>query len=213
MNVKVVIGRLVLLVMGLVACASHEIKALAPHPIDAYPVRGTAMEVTIAVEPLATKEKAEAAFSVDLTEQGYAPLLLAMESRSGDNVLLVKDAIELVDSRGNLHKPTSANAMVEKFEHNKTKIVPLILLGFLGLPSYMSADEADKKMRSDWTSKELPSQEVLLPNRKAHGVVYFELGPGLTTLPNATLRIPLQNLKTGENQSVTLRIGITPPKK
>ncbi len=210
-NVKGVIGMLVLLASGLVACASHEIKALAPQPIDAYPVRATAMEVTIAAEPLATKEKAEAAFSVDLTEQGYAPLLLVMESRSGDNVLLVKDDIELVDSRGNLHKPTPANAMVEKFEHNK--IVPLIFLGFFGLPSYMSADEADKKMRSDWTSKELPAVEVLLPNRKAHGVVYFELGPGLTTLPNATLRIPLQNLKTGEKQSVTLRIGITPPKK
>ncbi len=63
MNVKVVIGMPVLLAIGLVACASHEIKALTPQPIDAYPVRGTAMEVTIAAEPLATKEKAEAAFA------------------------------------------------------------------------------------------------------------------------------------------------------
>jgi len=59
----------------LFACASHEIKALAPQPIGAYQLRETTADVTIAAEPLATKEKAEATFTVDLTEQGYAPIL------------------------------------------------------------------------------------------------------------------------------------------
>jgi len=192
-----------LLTVGLVACASHETRPLTPQSTDAYLLKQTVAGVIIAVEPLATKEKAEAAFTVDLTEQGYAPILVVMENRSTDNILLLKDNIELVDSRGNVLKPISANVMAEKFEHNK---MAYALLGF-GIFSYMSAEEANKKMREDWNSKELPAEKVLIPNRKVHGVVYFQLGPGLATLPNATLRIPLQNARTGENYSVDLRIA------
>lgn len=192
-----------LLTVGLVGCASHEIRPLSPQPIDAYLLKQTVAGITVAAEPLATKEKAQAAFTLDLGEQGYAPILVVMENRSADNVLLLKDNIELVDSQGNVRKPVPANVMAEKFEHNK---MAYALLGF-GIFSYMSADEANKKMREDWNSKELPAEKVVIPNRKVHGVVYFQLGPGLATLPNATLRIPLQNVRTGENYSVDLRIA------
>jgi len=175
---------------------------LAPQPIDSYPLRQTLGGVTVAAEPLATKEKTEAAFTVDLTEQGYAPILVVVGNRSADNILLLKDNIELVDSRGNVLKPVPAYVMVEKFEHNK------IAYAFMGgLFSYMSAEEANKKMREDWSSKELPAEKVVMPNRKVHGVVYFHLGPGLATLPNATLNILLQNVRSGENHSVNLRIA------
>jgi len=203
MNARAIGTVLFLQGIGLTACASHEIKGLAPQPIEAYLLRETTADVTIAAEPLATKEKAEATFAVDLTEQGYAPVLLVMENRSGDNILLVKDDIELVDSRGNVRKSTSSEVMIEKFEHNK---MAYALLGF-GIFSYMSAEEANKKMRSDWSSKELSAEKILLPNRKSHGVVYFELGPGLPTLPNSSLRIPLQHLRTGERHTINLRIG------
>jgi len=192
----------ILLVTGLSACASHEIRPMTPQPTGAYQLRQTAGGVEIAVDPMTTKAKAEAAFTIDLTEQGYAPILLVMENRSSDNVLVLKDAIELVDSRGNLRRPVTAEVMVEKFEHNK---IAYALLGF-GIFSYMSAEEANKKMRADWSSKELPAEKALLPNRKLHGVVYFDLGPGLFTFPNSTLTIPLQNLKSGEKFPVSFRI-------
>ena len=56
---------------------------LAPQPIDSYPLRQTLGGVTVAAEPLATKEKTEAAFTVDLTEQGYAPILVVVGSAIG----------------------------------------------------------------------------------------------------------------------------------
>ena len=191
------------LAIGLVACASYEIRPLIPQPIESYPLREISRGVTVVAESLATKEKAEAAFSVDLTEQGYAPILLVMENRSGDKILLVKDQIELVDGRGNLHKPVSAHVMAEKFGYGKLVRALLGFGPFFSLP----AKEANKKMRSDWSRKELPAKKVLMPNQETHGVLYFELGPMLLTLPESALHIPLKNLRTGERHAVFLRIG------
>jgi hypothetical protein len=158
--------------------------------------------VTVAAEPFCTKEKSEKGFTADLTEQGYCPILLVIENSSTDNLLLVKDEIELMDTQGNIHKPVAAKIMVEKFEHNKMSYA---LLGF-GIFSYMSADEANKKMLNDWSEKELPAEKVLIPSRKTHGVLYFHLGGGLTTLPNSTMSVSLTNMRTGEKRSAKIRI-------
>lgn len=192
----------IMLITGLSACASYEIRPITPQPTSAYEIRQTASGVEIAVDPMTTKAKAEAAFTIDLTEQGYAPILLVMENRSSDNMLVLKDAIELVDSRGNLHRPVTTEVMVEKFEHNK---IGYALLGF-GIFPYTSAEEANKKMGADWSSKELPAEKALLPNRKVHGVVYFDLGPGLSAFPHSTLTIRLQNLRSGEKFPVTFQM-------
>lgn len=183
-----------LLAIGLVACVSHEIRPLNPQPIEAYGLRETSGDVTVAAESLATKEKAEAAFNIDLTKQGHAPILLVMENQSGDNILLLGDGIELVDGRGNLHKPISACVMAEKF----TK-------GF-GIFSSIFGEQTNKMMRSDWSSKELPAEKVLAPDQKDHGVVYFEMGAALPSLPRAALFVPFKNLRTGERHAVFPRI-------
>jgi hypothetical protein len=64
-------------------------------------------------------------------------------------------------------------------------------------------------MLQDWTSKELPAEKVLIPARKSHGVVYFELGPGLSTLSNSTLSVPLLNMRTSERKAGTLKIIVS----
>jgi len=189
----------------LLGCASHDIRQLAPEPINAYQIQATELGVVVAADPYNTKQKSEAAFTIDLTEQGFVPILLVFENRASENILLIKDDIELTDSRGNIHKPVAANIMVSKFEHNK---IAYALLGF-GIFSYMSAEEANKKMLQDWSSKELPAEKVLIPGRKAHGVVYFELGPGLATLPNSTLRVPLLNMRTNERKAATLQMTVS----
>ena len=186
-------------------CASHEIRQLTPEPINAYQIQTTDSGVVIAADPFHTKQKSESAFTLDLTEEGFVPILLVLENRASDNVLLIKDDIELTDSRGNVRKPVGANVMVSKFEHNK---IAYALLGF-GIFSYMSAEDANRRMLQDWSSKELPAEKVLIPFRKAHGVVYFDLGPGLATLPNSTLQLPLMNMRTNERKTVALRMIVS----
>jgi hypothetical protein len=188
--------------MGFIGCASHEIRALTAQPIEAYTLQTVEAGVSIAAKPFSSKEEVEKTFYLDLTEEGFVPILLVMENRTGENILLLKEEIDLVDSQGNVHTPIPAGVMAEKFEHNK---MAYALLGF-GIFSYMSAEEANKKMRTDWSGKELPAEKVLRPHRKIHGVVYFQLAPGLATLPNATLHIPLRNMKTGQSKRANLRI-------
>lgn len=190
------------LFLTFLGCASHDIKQLAPDPIHAYQIQATEGGVVVAADPFNTKEKAESAFTIDLTEQGFVPVLLVLENRTRDNVLLIKDDIELTDSRGNIRKPVAANVMVSKFEHNK---IAYALLGF-GIFSYMSAEDANRKMLQDWSSKELSAEKVLIPDRKTHGIVYFYLGPGLQTLSNSVLKVPLVNMRTSERKVVTLRM-------
>jgi hypothetical protein len=193
---------IIVLSLTLSACASHEIKQLARDPIAGYQIQATEGGVVVAADPFNTKEKAESAFTVDLTEQGFLPILLVVDNRATENVLLIKDDIELIDSRGNVSKPVSANVMISKFEHNK---IAYALLGF-GIFSYMSAEDANKKMLEDWIGKELPAEKVVLSNRTTHGVVYFYLGRGLQTLSNATLNVPLINMRTSERKTMTLRL-------
>ena len=192
-----------LVTIGLYGCPSHKMMALTPQRIEAYPVRGTVNDVTIAAETFHTKEKSEKAFTIDLTAEGYVPILLVIENQTEDNILLLRDDIELLDTRGNVVKPVPVNVMIEDFEHSK---MAYALFGF-GIWSYQAADEANKEMVRDWSNKGLPAEKILIPNRKAHGVVYFKLEKGLDTLPNSTLHIPVHNMRTGETYSVKLRVA------
>ena len=196
----------VTLSMTFVGCASHDIRQIAPDSIGAYQIQANESGVVVAADPFSTKEKAESAFTLDLAEQGFVPVLLVLENRTKDNVLLIKDDIELTDSRGNIRKPVSANIMVSKFEHNK---MAYALLGF-GIFSYMSAEDANKKMLEDWSSKELPAEKVLLPGRKTHGVAHFYLGrTGLEAFSNSTLNVPLLNMRTSERTGSILRMVVS----
>ncbi len=189
--------------MGLFGCASHKIKALTPESIEAYRVQETVGDVTIAADAFDTEKEVEETFTVNLNAGGYVPVLLVMDNHSEDNMLLVKDEIELLDSAGNMLKPVPANVMVEDFEHNK---MAYALLGF-GIFSYMSAEEANEDMKKDWSGKELPMEKVLIPHRKIYGVIYFKLGEGLAALSNSTLHVPVHNMRTGETHSAKLRLA------
>ena len=183
-------------------CASHEKRNLTPRATDSYLTKETVSGVTIAVEAYSTKKKVEEAFTIDLTEEGIVPILLIMDNKSNTNYVLLKDEIELVDTQGNVKKPVPADVMMEKFEHNK---MVYALLGF-GIFSYMSAEEANEKMLSDWSGKELPAEKVLMPNRKAYGALYFDLGKGLSTLPNSTLTLNLRNLQSNQIHKLDIKI-------
>ncbi len=125
-----------------------------------------------------------------------------MNNESADSQLVMKADIELIDSAGNVRKPVPANVVVEKFKHNKMAYE----LGF-GIFSYTSADDANKKMVGDLSNKELPAEKVLLQNRKTYGALYFDLGPGLKTLPNATLIVPIHNMKSGQTKQIKVRMA------
>jgi hypothetical protein len=200
---SVILTLRLLLFVAIAGCASHTAKDLNPDPVDAYRIRTTEAGLTIAADVFHPRWKVEAAFTVDLNEHGYLPILLIIENRTGDKFQLRTADIELRDGRGRVRRPIPVEAMAHKLEHN-----PILYgaLGF-GILSYKSAEEANKKMLDDWGGKELPPQSVLLPRRTTHGVVYFDLGQGFMIPPKSTLRLSFSNMWTGERRSVRLPLA------
>jgi len=87
--------------------------------------------------------------------------------------------------------------MYNAFENNK---IAYALLGF-GIFSYMSAEEANRKMESDYRDKELPEQVVILPGLRASGFAYFQLPKGSTTKGS---KLTLQAERLDNQQKVKL---------
>jgi hypothetical protein len=181
-------------------CAWHDTKEINPDPVDAYRIRTTEAGVAIAADVFHPKWKVEAAFTVDLNEHGYLPIMLVIENRTGNRFQLRTADIELTDGRGKVRRPVPAEAIAQKLEHN-AMLYGLIGFGFL---SYKSAEDANKKMLDDWGGKELPPQIVLLPRRATHGVVYFHLGRGFVLPPKSVLHLSFSNVWTGQKRSARL---------
>jgi hypothetical protein len=91
--------------------------------------------------------------------------------------------------------------MYNAFEKSK---MAYALLGF-GIFSYMSAEEANRKMESDWRDKELPEQLIILPGLRANGFVYFQLPKGATT-KGAKLAMEAEKLESRQKLKLELRL-------
>lgn len=81
-------------------------------------------------------------FYLDVTSRGYFPIFIAVRNDSkNDNILILRDSAVL-DCVGTHYRPVRNTVMYNDFERNK---MAYALLGF-GIFSYMSAEEANRKM-------------------------------------------------------------------
>jgi hypothetical protein len=132
--------------------------------------------IVVAADPIDNEIEAKENFYVDVTEANFFPVLIVVQNDTSDRIIFLKESVELIDPKGNYYRPVSSAVMADACEHNK---MAYALLGF-GIFSYMSAEEANRKMASDWQDKELPDTAITNPGRKRHGFLYFELPEGET---------------------------------
>lgn len=155
----------------------------------------------VGAEAITAEAKVKEIFYVNVTERGYFPIELAVQNGSPSRVLIQKDMIELVASAGGINRAINISAMIDEFEKNK---MAYALLGF-GIFSYMSADDANKKMSADWASKELPKELLVGPNRRASGFLYMKLPNGQKP-QGMELVVPVENLETKAIETLRLRL-------
>jgi hypothetical protein len=191
---------LVMLSISPLGCASYQRSVISASPIDSYAFSTTNDGITFAADSYDTSEKAKEGFYADVNSQGYYPVLLVFENNASDKVLIPRESVEL-ESGGSLYRPVRSSNMFNDFEHNK---MAYALLGF-GIFSYMSAEEANRKMETDWREKEMPEQLVVLPGRTAHGFVYFKLPPG-KSLRGSKLKVEAE--KIGEKKAVKFELTL-----
>jgi hypothetical protein len=177
MNYKQVLLTILLVcTSGIQGCASYQSGIVDIRPAEQYPSRTAAKGLALAVDPYDSKAKAESAFYIDVTSEGFYPVNLIFRNDTKDRVIVLRDTVELIDPTGNTNRPVRYNIMFSAFEKSK---MAYALLGF-GIFSYMSAEDANRKMETDWRQKELPEQLIIQTGRRADGFVYFRLPPGRT---------------------------------
>lgn len=158
-------------------CATHQVNPVDTRSVETYNNRVALDGVSAAADPYDDAEKSQRGFYQDVTREGFFPVQLVFRNDTNDRIIVLRESIELRHPNGNIYRPIRSNAMYNAFENNK---IAYALLGF-GIFSYMSAEEANRKMESDYRDKELPEQVVILPSLRASGFAYFQLPKGSTT--------------------------------
>lgn len=174
-------------------CASYKHGTVNVGSLNEYSNSTSSGGIIAAAEPYDSTEKAKEAFYEDVTSEGFYPINLIVQNNSGDRIMILRESVELIDASENSYTLVRSIIMAEAMEHNK---MAYALLGF-GIFSYSSAEEANRKMASDWKEKELPEQLIIPDGRKKNGFLYFKLPKGQTT-KGFKLKFEVEKLSTKE---------------
>ena len=188
-------NKAVLLVAGvafaLSGCASYKGGTSAYREVTQFSNVQQVDGISVAAEAMTDSSKIKEIFYKDLAGGDYYPIEVVIHNATANRVLVMKDKIEVVSVNGSSYRPINVSVMIDEFENSK---MAYALLGFDEF-SYMSADDANKKMASDWTSKELPRELIVNPNRRESGFVYVKFSKG-TKPSGMQLVVPVENLET-----------------
>ncbi len=172
---KLILSLLAIISLIIMGCASYQAQTISAGSVEGYALNTKQEGISFAAEPYDTAGKAKSAFYADITSQGYYPVLLVIKNNTSENIMVSRGSVEL-ETASNMYKTVRSSNMFNDFEHNK---MAYALLGF-GIFSYMSAEEANRKMESDWREKEMSEQLIVQPGRTSHGFVYFKLPQGVS---------------------------------
>jgi hypothetical protein len=189
-----------LLAFNLAGCASYNAGTAQTRDVGEYGNSTDQGGVKAAADLFTDPAKIKDVFYVDLTKEGFYPIFVMIQD-SGDARLLVETQdFVITDSKGNTYKPVSVTAMTDEFGHH-----PFVYAVIGGIFSYISAEDANKKMTADWTEKQFPSESILKPTRMKSGFLYFRMPDGVTP-KGMSLEFPVEALETKKATSFKLTL-------
>jgi hypothetical protein len=183
----------VLNILLITGCASYKYGRIDTLSVVKYQIRTMESGISVAADPYDSSTKAKKGFYVDVTKENFYPVHLIFQNNTDYKIMFRRETIVLIDANDNRCLPTASKIMSDTCQHNK---MAYALLGF-GIFSYMSAEEANRKMESDWREKEIPEMLYLRPGMKKDGFVYFELPEGKTT-KGCKLKLEIDIPETGK---------------
>ena len=165
-------------------CASYRPNALPVRMVEEYPNAVALRDVRIAAEAF-DKTTCKRILSQSANRKGYVPVLIALENKGEDRVVVDGANIELEAGGGQVHQRTASEVVATKCQ--KSVGAHVIFFGWF---SGMGAAEYNRKMAEDWKAKELPSQVVLEPHSTKSGLLFYAI-KDFSSLDSATLTIPV----------------------
>jgi len=200
-RIKVVFSFCLLIAAFGSGCASYKGGAVQIRDAAQFANAQKAGGVEMGAEAVVTEAKSKEIFYVNLGEQGYFPVEVSVNNQTNARLLIERDRVDLVSNSGATTRSVPVTAMIDEFEKNK---MAYALLGF-GIFSYMSAEDANKKMAADWSAKELARETIVAPSRRSSGFIYFKLPKGEKPT-GMELVVPVENLETKSTETVRLRL-------
>lgn len=185
-----------------VSCTSHKISEVPAFIFDESVYRIEKDRVVIGVDPYFDIETIEDAFDVDMSKGGFYPIRLRISNLTNDRLVINRGEIYLVAETGDKYAAVSSEDVVKDLRHNS---VAYGLLGF-GIFSFMDAEEANAKMKADWSSKELPLSMFFGRDQAQTGFVYFRLPENIRP-ECTTLQVTAENFTTHSKITLLARFS------
>lgn len=175
------------------ACASYEHKVLDYGRAESSGHIATVDSVTISAEPFDTEAESVGAFDENLPKEGFIPVQLVVQNGATEDVLVLRETVELQSPDGQIYRPVPAVVMAEAVENSV--LGQTLAFGIFGL---FTAQEANKERSADYGAKELEEAKLVNPGAKYGAFVYFKLPKGVDV---NSCRLKLQVRHLGSNQS------------
>ncbi len=175
------------------ACASYDKHHVDYGTVKDYSNSNTLDGVTLAAEPLVSEARVTAVFDEYLLAKDYYPIKVMLQNDSDGRVLVLRETVELRDSKGRVYRPVEATVVAEDFEDSEVAY----MLG--GIFSYASARDANLERQVDYSKKEMPPLQVIPPGRKRGSFLYFKLPRYVVA--SSSLRLELEHM---EDQLLTI---------
>ena len=176
------------------ACASYDKHHVDYGTVKDYSNSNTLDGVTLAAEPLVSEARVTAVFDEYLLAKDYYPIKVMLQNDSDGRVRVLRETVELRDSKGWVYRPVEATVVAEDFEDSE---VAYALLG--GVFSYASARDANLERQVDYSKKEMPPLQVIPPGRKRGSFLYFKLPRYV--VGSSSLRLEVEHM---EDQRLTV---------
>ena len=175
------------------ACASYDKHHVDYGTVKDYSNSNTLDGVTLAAEPLVSEARVTAVFDENLLAKDYYPIKVMLQNDSDGRVLVLRETVELRDSKGRVYRPVEATVVAEDFEDSEVAY----MLG--GIFSYASAKDANLERQADYSKKEMPPLQVIPPGRKRGSFLYFKLPRYV--VGSSSLRLEVEHM---EDQRLTV---------
>ncbi len=176
------------------ACASYDKHHVDYGTVKDYSNSNTLDGVTLAAEPLVSEVRVTAVFDEYLLAKDYYPIKVMLQNDSDGRVRVLRETVELRDSKGWVYRPVEATVVAEDFEDGE------VAYGMLNVFSYASARDANLERQADYSKKEMPPSQVIPPGRKRGSFLYFKL-PKDVDVRSSSLRLEVEHM---EDQRLTV---------
>jgi hypothetical protein len=179
------------------ACASYDKHHVDYGTVKDYSNSNTLDGVTLAAEPLVSEARVTAVFDENLLAKDYYPIKVMLQNDSDGRVRVLRETVELRDSKGRVYRPVEATVVAEDFEDSGVAYGMLGGVFFYFL--YASATDANLERQADYSKKEMPPLQVIPPGQKRGFFLYFKLPRYV--VGSSSLRLEVEHM---EDQRLTV---------